>query len=297
MRVRVPANVDMPDRIMAGLTARQLLIIGLDGVVIWTLIALLKQFFPPVVLGLLCLPVAAAGLAVATSSSHGASIDRLALLAIGFVRSPKRLVLAPEGLRQVRSSAAIEAPLLGITEDGILDLGSAGFALVSRASGLNLSLRAEKEQVSLVEGFGRLLNSLDGPMQFLIRSERVDLTHLIANIEESAGALPHPALEESARAHAAFLRSLGTSRQNLRREVLMSFRELADSPQEAEQKLARRFGEAETALRGLGIRITRLCNEEAARVLRQCTGAQGRAALPGVDYIVDVIKGETCSTR
>lgn len=297
MRVRVPANVDMPDRIMAGLTARQLLIIGLDGLVIWTLIALLRQVLPPVVLGLVCLPVAAAGFAVATSSSHGTSLDRLALLAIGFIRSPKRLVLAPEGLRQARSSAAIEAPLLGIAGDGVLDLGSAGFALISRASGLNLSLRAEKEQVSLVEGFGRLLNSLDGPMQFLIRSERVDLTHLIANIEETAGALPHPALEESARAHAGFLRSLGTSRQNLRREVLMSFRELADSPEEAEQKLARRFGEAETALRGLGIRITRLSNEEAARVLRQCTGAQGRAALPGVDYIADVIQGETCSTR
>lgn len=297
MRVRVPANVDMPDRIMAGLTARQLLIVGLDGLVIWTLIALLKQFLPPVALGLLCLPIAAAGFAVATSSSHGTGLDRLARLAIRFVRSPKRLVLAPEGLRRPRNSAAIEAPLLGISDDGVLDLGSAGFALICRASGLNLSLRAEKEQVSLVEGFGRLLNSLEGPTQFLIRSERVDLTHLIATIEEIAGALPHPDLEESARAHAAFLRSLGGSKENLRREVLMCFREFAGSPVEAEQKLARRFGEAETALRGIGIRITRLSNEEAARVLRQCTGAQSRAALPGVDYTTGVIQGETCLPR
>ena len=77
----------------------------------------------------------------------------------------------------------------------------------------------------------------------------------------------------------------------------MCFRELAGSPEEAEQRLARRFGEAETALRGLGIRINRLSTEEAARVLRQYTDAQGRAALPGVDYTTDIIEGETCSPR
>lgn len=298
MRVRVPANVDMPDRILAGLTARQLLIIGFDGLLIWTLIALGKQFLPPIVLGVICLPIAGAGMAVAMSTSHGASLDRLAVLAIRFLRSPKKLVLAPDGLGRSRSSlGAIEAPLLGVSEEGVLDLGASGFALVCRTSGLNLSLRAEREQISLVEGFGRLLNSLDGPTQFLIRSEPADLTHLIADIEDNAAALAHVGLEESARAHAAFLRSLVGRRQSLRREVLICFRETGGLPVTAEQKLTRRLSEAETVLRGLGINVHRLSRKEIALALRQSANGEDSTSSAEADHTTDIIQGETCSPR
>src|SRR6266545_4947099 len=84
--------------------------------------------------------------------------------------------------------------------------------------GNNLSVRepvfstpsgSETEQEALIDGFGRLLNALDAPVSFHVRSNRADLRGLIEGIEERSVGLPHSHLEPP---HVSTLGSFARSR-------------------------------------------------------------------------------------
>lgn len=275
MRVRVPADIDMADRIFAGLTARQLAILGAHGLVLLTLYALLGERIPLPVLGVVAVPVSLFGLLWATTAPEGTTWEQMALGVLRHVARPRRRVLAPEGIPQspawLSASGAlapVEFPARDASADGHVDLGDEGTVAICRASSVNFALRSETEQQALVEGLARLLNALDAPLLFLVRSNRADLRGLIEGIEERAGGLPHPALESAAREHAGFLRSLGARRDVLSRQVLLCFREAGGASAEgAASALAHRVEEAAALLRGLGVRLVRLEEAEASAVL------------------------------
>jgi len=276
MRVRVPADVDMADRIFAGLTARQLLILGGHGTLLALLYVGLEERVPLAVFAAVAVPIALVGLLWATTSPEGTTWERIGLAALGHLRKPRRRVLAPEGVKTSpdwlfgaeASVAPLELPIQGTTPDGHVELGADGVAAVCRASSLNFALRSEPEQRALVEGFARLLNALDAPVQFLVRSNRADLRVMVDALEDRAGGLPHPALEDSARGHAEFLRHLASRRDVLQRQVLVCFREPSGgSREESLARLDHRVEESAALLRGMGIRLVRLEGEEATDLL------------------------------
>jgi PrgI family protein len=231
VRVRVPADVDMADRIFAGLTARQLAILGAHGLVLLGLYAVLGKRVPLPALGVGAIPVCLVGLVWATTSPEGTTWERMALGAVRHFVKPRRLVLAPEAVPESPAwmrERGVLAPLdfpVSAAADGHVALGADGAVAICRASSLNFALRSETEQEALIDGFGRLLNALDAPVSFLVRSNRADLRGLIEAIEERSVGLPHPHLEAAAREHAAFLRSLAARRDVLARRVLVCFRE------------------------------------------------------------------------
>lgn len=280
MKFRVPADIDMADRIFAGLTLRQLAILGADALLLWVLFFALGRHVPPPLFGAIAVPFAALGLAVATARPEGVHLERLLASAFRFGTSPRKRVIAPEGIPltpawagSVETVAPLDLPLRDIDNEGILQLGSSGTAVLGEASALNFSLRSEDEQILLVQGFGRLLNALDGPVQFVIRSEATDLRNVIANIESTAGGLPHPALDDAAREHAAFLSSLASRRDILRRHVFVCFRD-AQSGSDAGARLLRRFDEAGSLLRGIGVILRRLQGIEAVTALARASNAE-----------------------
>jgi len=296
--VRVPADVDMADRILAGLTARQLAIIGAHVLALWALWFVVGQHIPVFAFGALAVPIAAVGLVWATSKVEGTTLERLALAAIRHVARPRRRVLAPEGLPELPkwwgastdAVAPLDLPVQTVAPDGYLELGDEGLAVVCRASSLNFTLRSEAEQRALTDGFGRLLNALDAPAQFLVRSERADLRAVIEGIEERATALPHPALEAAALEHAAFLGSLASQRNALSRRVFISFRERG-ARDEASTRLAHRAEEAETLLRGLGIKLKHLAPLEVAELLSRASDPESAPPPLGGALPDEVVEG------
>jgi hypothetical protein len=275
VRVRVPADVDMADRIFAGLTARQLLILGAHGLLLVLLYLWFGERGPLPLFAAVAVPIALGGLVWATTSPEGSTWERIALAALRHFRKPRRRVLAPEGVPEPPAwflGAAdpvgpLELPAGGVL-DGHIDLRSEGLAAVCRASSLNFALRSEAEQGALVEGFARLVNALDAPVQFLVRSNRADLRTVVDDLEERAGGLPHPALEQAAKEHASFLRSLASRRDVLERQVLVCFREPAGCPpEEAASRLDHRVEESAALLRGMGIRLARMETEDATDLL------------------------------
>jgi hypothetical protein len=298
----VPADVDMADRIFAGLTTRQLAILGAHGLVLLALYATLGERLPLALLGVLAVPVCLLGLLWATTSLEGATWEQLGFSALRHFAKPRRRVLAPEAIpespawvRERVALAPLEFPVHFVSTDGHVDLGGDGAVAICRASSLNFALRSEPEQQALIEGFGRLLNALDAPVLFLVRSNRADLRGLIGAIEERSPGLPHPQLEAAAREHAEFLRSLAARRDVLSRQVLLCFREpgMAGDEEEAASGLAHRIEEAAALLRGLGVRLVRLEGAEATEVLTAASDPEAESLPKGVERSIRVVEGRS----
>ncbi|MET8757513.1 PrgI family protein [Lentzea sp. NPDC004782] len=262
--VRIPADVDREDRVIGPLTARQLLILAVAGIVLYGSYTLTREFVPLVAFLVVAIPIGVIAAFLALGQRDGIPLDQLVLAALRQRMSPQHRVAAPEGIRPVPewlesqvantsgdgrakrkdsagstdaaastvSPAALRLPAEAVSDTGVIDLGKDGVAVVAVCSTINFGLRTPAEQESLVTSFGRYLHSLTAPVQVLVRAERLDLSGQIAELREQAGGLPHPALERAAREHAEYLDQLGRATDLLRRQVLLVLREplLATGP-------------------------------------------------------------------
>jgi hypothetical protein len=272
--VRIPADIDRPDRILAGLTARQLAILVASGAVTWALATTAAAVLPLPVAVALAAPPALAGVALALGWRDGLPLDRLALAALRHRRGPRRLVPAPEGVAAPpawagsgdRPPAPLAGPISGLHDDGMVDLGADGQALLYRATAVNFRLRSQPEQQALVAAFARLLHAVTGPLTIVVRADRVDLAATVAALRAAAPGLPHPALEQAAGEHADFLAALAARRDVLSRERLLVLREPAGTADPA-AALARRAEQAAALLAAAGVTLTPLDPDAAARAL------------------------------
>jgi hypothetical protein len=272
--VTIPADIDRPDRILAGLTARQLGILATSGTAAWALATAAAIALPTPVAVVLATPPALVGVALALGWRDGLPLDRLALAAVRHRRGPRRLVPAPEGVAAPPAWAAtggpppapLVGPISGLRDDGVVDLGADGQALLCRASAVNFRLRSQPEQQALIAAFARLLHAVTGPVSVVVRADRVDLGAALAALRSAAPGLPHPALEQAAGEHADFLADLAARRDVLCRERLLVLREPAGTPDPA-AALARRAEQAGALLAAAGVTLTPLDQDAAARVL------------------------------
>ena len=290
-RVRIPADVDRPDKLLAGLTARQLAILAVAAIALWAGHAATRHLVPLAAYGAVAIPVAAVAALLALGRMEGVPADRWVIAAWRHRRSSRRLVPAPEGVPAIPGflakaagshppalPAPLRLPLAGIDASGVLDLGPDGLAVICRASAVTFGLRTPAEQEALVAGFARFLSSLAEPVQILVRAERLDVGPAIDALLDAAPGLPHVALERAARDHAAFLAGLAASRDLLRREVLVVLRQpagQASTDGHGAGRLLRRAAEAVTALDAAGVSLCVLDAVAASSVIGRCLDPAG----------------------
>jgi hypothetical protein len=277
--VRIPADLDRPDRILLGLTARQLAILAAGGLAAWTLVRLLEPLVGLPAAAVLAAPLALAAIALALGWRDGLPLDRLAVAGLGWWRTPRRLVVAPDGIppalawagRPGPPLAPLDGPIRGLDPAGVVDLGGQGWALVCQATPVNLSLRTPREQQALLASFARLLHALAGPMQVLVRSDRADLTLLVTRLRAQAAALPHPGLEQAALAHARWLEALTGDREVRRRQLLVVFHQPPSGTITPAAALHRQAEQAAGLLAVAGVTLTPLDGDAAAQALAAAT--------------------------
>lgn len=229
MSVKIPADVDQPDKILYGLTARQLaILVGTAATCLWVFLTFGPLVPFPVLVAVL-VPVVATGVVLAVARHDGMSLDRYALAALGHLRASKERVTTAEPVQpppawcrmRGRLPDPLRLPVRAVRQDGALEVSGGGVAVIVGAGTLAFGLRTHGEQAGLVAVFGRWLNSLDAPVQILVQAHPVDLTGLAGHITQHAPALPDPALEQAACAHAAFLTDLGAAHDLLIRQILI----------------------------------------------------------------------------
>jgi hypothetical protein len=300
--VPIPADVERPDKVLAGLTARQVAIAAIAAAVIWAGFQAARHVMPLPVFAAIASPAVLAAAALVIGERDGLSLDRLLMAAWQQRRAPRRLVTAPEGIPAPPAWAAppgpqpplpaVLAPLWRhVAPDGVIGLGSAGAAAVAAVSTVNFALRSPGEQDALAAAYGRWLNSLTGPVQILIRAGRADLSAAVAALRDAAPALPHLALEQAALEHAGFLENLATERDIVTRQALLICREPGHGTGRpggtAAGRALQRASEAARLLAGAGLQVQVLDGGQVTTLLAACADPAappqpaGRAALPG----------------
>lgn len=294
---RIPADVERPDKILAGLTVRQVSILGAVGSVLVLIFLAVRHLVSVAVYAAVAAPVAALAAGVVLGSRDGLSLDRLMLAALRQSRAPRRLVAAPEGVVPPPAWASgspqplpapLRLPAERVSPDGTIDLGSDGVAVVLECSTVSFALSTTGEQEAMTGVFARWLNSLTAPVQILIRAERIDLTTVIARLQDAALTLPHQALEDAALEHAVFLAELAASRDLLRRQILVVIREPAYRGQAdaAAARALRRAEEAAHTLAAAGIQAAVLDGYEAAAVIAAACDPWQQVPSGAVDAVI-----------
>lgn len=246
--VRIPADVDREDRLIANLTARQVLILTLTAAGLYLAWTLTRPLLALPVFALLALPVTVTACVLVLGHRDGLSLDQLLVAAVRQRTSPRQRINAPEGVIPPprwlaaratpddrppaggQPAAPLRLPARTVTGTGtgglgVIDLGADGLAVVAVVSTVNFALRTPDEQDALVAVFARYLHSLTAPVQILIRAMPADLTSHIRHLDDAADQLPHPALAHAARQHATYLAELTADMALLTRQVLLVLRE------------------------------------------------------------------------
>ncbi|MBO2454357.1 PrgI family protein [Actinomadura barringtoniae] len=312
LTAKIPADVDQPDKLMYGLTGRQLAILAATALASFGVFTAVRAWLPLPVVVAVVFPVVAAGVVVAVARRDGMGLDRFALAALAHGRTPKERVTATDGVApppgwcrmRGKLPAPLRLPARAVREDGVLELAEGGTAVLVRAGTVAFALRTASEQAALVAMFGRWLNSLDAPVQILVRARPMDLSGLACHLTDTAHELPDPALERAALDHAAFLTDLHHSRDLLVREVLIVIRDHTPAQpapwlpgrkrQTAREAGAavvlRRAAETERALAALGV-TTEVLDADA------CTTALAEALSPSEPHLAETAgTGEVITT-
>ncbi|PSK96237.1 PrgI family protein [Murinocardiopsis flavida] len=277
-RARIPADIDRPDPVLAGLSVRQLLLLAPVALCAWALIAATRGLIPLWATGAALVPLAGAAIALVLGRRDGIGLDRLAALALTWRRGPKHRVGAPDGVAPLPDWAPadpggphlepLRLPASAITASGVVDLDGRCAVMIA-SSTANLHLASGREQDAAIAAFAALLHALTAPAQILVRGTRLDLAPFADSLRAGAPHLPHPALEEAAHAHADFLTHLQESRELLHRTVIV----VLTAPGRAEAVgpgLVRRAEDVAAQLGGLGV-AAQVCDGDAAtHVLRSC---------------------------
>jgi hypothetical protein len=137
--VRIPADVDRADRLIGPLTARQLTILTVTGLVLYTVWSATRTVVALPVFLIPAIPLGITAVILAVGQRDGLSLDRMLLAAIRQRRGPRHRVTAPEGVRPAPpwltahattpgdtphvAPAALRLPAAGITDTGVIDLG------------------------------------------------------------------------------------------------------------------------------------------------------------------------------
>lgn len=270
MSVRIPSNIDQEDRILAGLTARQLVIVAVPAVALWASYFVTRNVVPLYVFGPIAIVLSGVVGTVAVVKRDGISMDRFALAAIRYHRSPRQMV--SETPEWDAGLAAIPLPIVGINADGVIDLGSKGAALICRADAIDISLLSEVEQEATVAAFGRFANSLQSTVQFVLHTESADLSKMIEELRSAAKSLASVQLERAAMEHGVFLSQLSTRHDILQRRTYVVFRETA-AISTSSALLVQRATEAAVVLRGAGVELLPLENVHAMRAIQSACGS------------------------
>ncbi|MBS2545337.1 PrgI family protein [Catenulispora sp. NL8] len=266
--VRIPADVDQPDKVVAGLTARQAAVLGTVTVALWLGYQACQCAVPPTVYLAFAVLALLATAGVVTMSRDGVPLDRLLAAWLRFTRTPKRQVLAPEGLPQVPAKLFRErgprvseyaSPVHEVTDAGVLDLGPDGVTALAECTTVNLSLRSQREQAVILAGFARWLNSLTGSVAITVRTRPTDLSAFSDSIRDQAAGHPNESVRCAAREHVAFLADLATDGHLLNREVALAVHERSKN---AASRLHRRIEDADALLGSAG--VSAVCLSEAA---------------------------------
>jgi len=170
-------------------------------------------------------------------------------------------------------------------------LKNGGLRAVLQTSSVNFNLKSEEEQNSLIYGYQSFLNSLEFPVQILVRSKKLDIDDYIANLQEKKEQQENPLLKQQTAEYQEYIEKLveyadimekkfyvvvpvdaptGTKISFIDRflahifpdDTVAKIRSRRKSFKDLRKKLSQRVNQVEQALMSLNIRAKELTTKE-----------------------------------
>lgn len=109
-----------------------------------------------------------------------------------------------------RSTAASTQKYLRFTEvhDNLLVLKNGGIRAILKTSSINFNLKSEEEQNAIIYGYQGFLNSLEFPVQILIKSKKLDIDNYIDKVRDAGKKQANPLLQKQTFEYAEYIEKL-----------------------------------------------------------------------------------------
>ncbi len=283
MRAEVPADTNLPDQLVFGLSAHQLLVVVpavVSGVGLFFLGRLLPTW---ALVGAVAAWVvfAMASLAFAVADHDGEALDSYLAQVLRERRRPRAEVQAPEGLPTLPAWAGgarpdapgpMTLPWEGVDPAGNIELGRdergrrLGVACVLAASPLDYEAMAPADLEAFCQSAEEVLKSLEAPLQLLVRAEAQDLAGPVAGLRARAGELGAGALGRIAAERAGMLEAVAGEAHMALSSYLCVRAEDTAALDDRVAHLSESLGRLDVALRRLG------CGELEALLRRGAPG-------------------------
>jgi len=92
--------------------------------------------------------------------------------------------------------------------DDVVVLKNGGIRAILKATSINFNLKSEQEQNALIAGYQAFLNTLDFPVQIVIRSKKMDIDLYIEKLRKLAETQTNPLLKQQTFEYADFIQKL-----------------------------------------------------------------------------------------
>jgi hypothetical protein len=230
--VWVPADLDIADKILFGLTFRQVVLLAPIGLGLLGAWRSLTATVPLPLLAAATVPIAAIAFALATVRKDGAGLDQLIWNALktpkrpvasgnapASARGPMQLLTGKRHQKAAAPTVPAKGPVRAVSAEGLLDLGPAGWAGAADVGFVNFGLRSGAERASLIAAFARLLHGTDAHLQVCVSTRPVDLSAYLARLAAKRTELQNEPLARAAADHQRWLTRLVASKTLLRREI------------------------------------------------------------------------------
>ena len=118
--------------------------------------------------------------------------------------------------KSVKNSKIVNGPTLStqtylrISEirENTLVLKNGGVRAVLRVSSINFNLKSEDEQNAIIYSYQGFLNTLEDPIQIVIRSKKLDIDNYIDSLKEKANKQPNALLQKQTNDYIEYIQKL-----------------------------------------------------------------------------------------
>ncbi len=118
-------------------------------------------------------------------------------------------LIAPGKKSRANPLASTQSHLrIGEIRDNTLILKNGGLRSVLRTSSINFNLKSEQEQEAIVYAYQGFLNSLEFPIQIIIRSKKLDIDDYIDQVKGLGEKQKNPLLQEQTYEYAEYIKKL-----------------------------------------------------------------------------------------
>jgi len=120
----------------------------------------------------------------------------------------------PKAQETVRKRKAHEAsavqrflPIAEIRQDCVV-LKNGGLRAIVSVGSMNFNLKSEQEQMAILQGYQGFLNTIEFPLQMVVRSMRLNVDTYLASMREKASKHENPLLKENTLEYCTFIERL-----------------------------------------------------------------------------------------